>query len=154
MKDSEVRYLIDAGPLVGAFWAADQWHEWSRKTLSALGRPVFTTETVFAEAAHHLKSQVTALLQLLAALESGLIRFQPVYPAGVGRAAEIIRDYSPRADWGDASLVILSELYPRAQLVTVDVRDFSVYRRRNGTPVPSIMPPTEVGKRRSEGVGR
>lgn len=143
--------MVDAGPLVGAFWVADQWHEWSRRTLSALGGPVFTTETVFAEAAHHLKAQMPALLQLLTALESGLIRFQPVYPAGVGRAAEIIRDYSPRADWGDASLVVLSERHPRAQLVTVDVRDFSVYRRRNGSPVPTIMPPTGVRKKKSEG---
>lgn len=141
VRDSEVKYFIDAGPLVGAFWAADQWHDWSRKTLSALGGPVFTTETVFAEAAHHLKGFKPALLQLLAALETGLVRFSPVFPTGVRRATEIITRYSPRADWGDASLVVLSELHPRAQLVTVDVRDFSIYRRFNGSPVPCIIPP-------------
>lgn len=140
MKDSAVKYLIDAGPLVGAFWATDQWHQWSRNTLSSLGTPVLTTETVFAEAAHHLKTHLPSLLQLLAALEAGLVRFAPVYPAGTGRAAEIITRYQPRADWGDASLVILSERYPRAQLITVDMRDFTIYRRRDGHPVPCIMP--------------
>lgn len=144
MKDSEVRYLVDAGPLVGAFWPADQWHAWSRQTLSSLGSPVYTTETVFAEATHHLKAHVPALLQLLAALEAGLVRFKSVYPDGTGRAAEIITRYPSRADWGDASLVILSERHPRARLVTVDVRDFTVYRRRDGSIVPCITPPGVV----------
>lgn len=141
MKDSTVRYLVDAGPLVGAFWSADQWHGWSRKTLSSLGEPAFTTETVFAEAVHHLKTHTPALLQLLAALDTGLVRFIPVYPANAARAAEIITRYAPRADWGDASLVILSERHRQAQLVTLDVRDFSIYRRNDGSPVPCILPP-------------
>lgn len=140
MKDSEIRYLVDAGPLVGAFWSADQWHDWSRKTLASIEGPVFTTETVFAEAARHLKAHITALLQLLAALDAGLVRFMPVYPASVSRAAEIISRYAPRADWADASLIILSERFPRAQLVTLDHRDFSIYRRSDGSPVPCIMP--------------
>ena len=141
MKDSEVRYLVDAGPLVGAFWAADRWHDWSRKTLAALTEPVYTTETVFAEAAHHLKRHPPALLQLLAALDTGLVRFISVFPAGTSRAAEIVVRYPPRADWGDASLLILSERYPRAQLLTVDGRDFTVYRRRDGRAVPCLTPP-------------
>jgi predicted nucleic acid-binding protein len=141
VKDSEVRYLVDAGPLVGAFWAADQWHDWSRRTLASLDRPAFTTESVFAEAAHHLKAHLPALLHLLAALDAGLVRLEPVFPAHTGRAAEIITRYAPRADWGDASLVILSERHPRARLVTLDSRDFSIYRRSDGSPVPCMLPP-------------
>jgi uncharacterized protein len=133
--------LVDAGPLVGAFWPADQWHAWSRQTLSSIGGPVYTTETVFAEAAYHLKSPAPALLQLLAALETGLVRLIPVVPVDAVRAAQFITRYAPRADWGDASLVILSERFPRARLVTVDVRDFTIYRRRDGSPVPCITPP-------------
>ncbi len=136
MKASAVKYLVDAGPLVGAFWAADQWHDWRRATLASLGADVYTTETVFAEAAHLLKTHPPALFQLLAALESGLVRWIPVYPAATGRAAEIIA----RADWADASPVILSEQHPRARLVTLDVRDFTIYRRQDGTPVPCITP--------------
>lgn len=43
-------------------------------------------------------------------------------------------------DVGDASLVILSERFPRAKLVTTDVTDFTLYRRRDGRPVPIIAP--------------
>jgi uncharacterized protein len=140
VKALQVDYLVDAGPLVGAFWPADQWHVWSRKALVALGGPAYTTEIVFAEAAHLLKRHTPALLSLFAALDVGLVRFRPVYPDHLTRAAQIITDYKSFADAGDASLVILSELHPNARLVTLDARDFSVYRRKDGTPVPCIMP--------------
>jgi hypothetical protein len=63
-----------------------------------------------------------------------------VFPGSTARATEIIIRYAPRADWADASLVILSERHPRARLVTLDIRDFSIYRRSDGSPVPCIMP--------------
>lgn len=140
MKDLRVKYIVDAGPLVGAFWAADQWHAWSRGTLESVGQPVYTSESVFAEASHHLKRHLPALIQLVAAFETGLVRFIPLQSSDAIRAAEIVSRYAPYADWGDASLVILSERHPRAQLITVDVRDFSIYRRRDGSQVPCIMP--------------
>lgn len=142
MRASEVKHLIDAGPLVGAFWAADQWHAWSRETLLAIGGPAYTTEVVLAEAAYHLRRSLPSLLQLLAAVDAGLIRLVPVFPAHIGRAAEIVTDYQPRGDLGDASLVILSELFPRARLLTIDRDDFAIYRRRDGRPVPCLMPPS------------
>lgn len=142
MKALRVDYLVDAGPLVGAFWSADQWHGWSRDALSSVGTRVFTTESVFAEAAYHLKAHRPALFQLLAALESGLIEFLPIRPLDSGRAAEIIHTYPNRGDWGDASLIILSERHPKARLITTDRRDFTIYRRRDGKTVPCILPPS------------
>jgi predicted nucleic acid-binding protein len=140
VKGSVVKYLVDAGPLIGAFWAADQWHQWSRATLESVGCEVYTTETVFAEAAHLLKPYHPALLQLLLALHTGHVRFVPVYPEFVPRCAELVKKYAPRMDVGDASLLILSELYPRAKLITLDVADFRLYRRRDNRPVPTLMP--------------
>jgi predicted nucleic acid-binding protein len=140
VKASAVDYLIDAGPLVGAFWGRDQWHTWSRETLVSHGATVWTTETVFAEAAHHLKPYEPALLGLLAAVASGHVRFNPVFPEHIGRCAELVSKFAPRMDVGDASLVILSERFPRAKLVTTDVSDFTLYSRRDGRPVPFIAP--------------
>jgi predicted nucleic acid-binding protein len=140
VKASAVEYLIDAGPLVGAFWGRDQWHAWSRKTLVSLGADVWTTETVFAEAAHHLKPYTPALLSLLDALALGRVRLLPVFPEHVRRCAELVTKFAPRMDAGDASLVILSEQFLRARLLTIDVADFTIYRRRDGRPVPIIAP--------------
>lgn len=141
MKASRIEYLVDAGPLVGAFWPADQWHAWSRSTIGSLGAPLYTTETVVAEAAYRLRPCLPALFQLLSAVETGLVRFASILPEHTGRAAAIVRDYQPRSDLADASLVVLSELHPRAKLVTIDRRDFTVYRRNDGRPVPCIFPP-------------
>lgn len=45
-----------------------------------------------------------------------------------------------RMDAADASLVVLSEQYPRADIVTVDSRDFRVHRRFRREPLPIIAP--------------
>jgi hypothetical protein len=42
-------------------------------------------------------------------------------------------------DAGDATLVVLSELYPRARLITVD-DDFRRYRRFRPQTIPAVMP--------------
>ncbi len=140
MKASAVDYLVDAGPLVGAFWGRDQWHPWSRETLISLGANVYTTETVFAEAAHHLKPYTPALLSLLDALATGHVRLTAIFPEHVNRCAELVAKFAPRMDVGDASLVILSEQFPGAKLITTDVADFTIYRRRDGRAVPIITP--------------
>ncbi len=111
--------------------------------MGSVRREVFTTESVFAEAAYHLKTHPPALFQLLAALESGLVEFLPIHQSDSRRAAEIIHAYPRQGDWSDASLLILSERHPKARLITTDRRDFTIYRRRDGNPVPCILPPTD-----------
>jgi len=145
VKASAVRYLVDAGPLIGAFSPRDRWHEWSRETLRALGAETYTTETVFAEAGHLLKPYPRGLVQLLRSLHEGKVRFLPVYPRQAARCVELALKYPERMDVGDASLVILSEAYPAAKLVTLDLADFGIYRRRDGRPVPLIAPGVSDG---------
>ncbi|MDO8539252.1 MAG: hypothetical protein Q7S40_02345 [Opitutaceae bacterium] len=43
-------------------------------------------------------------------------------------------------DAADASLVVLSELYPKAKLLTIDARHFGIYRRRENEALPLIAP--------------
>jgi predicted nucleic acid-binding protein len=46
-----------------------------------------------------------------------------------------------RMDLADASIVIMSELHARSQVLTVDRRDFSVYRRHDRQVIDFIAPP-------------
>jgi hypothetical protein len=62
-----------------------------------------------------------------------------IWDAHGKRAAELISRY-PNMDAGDASLVVLSENFPRAKIITLDVRDFTVYRRFRDEPLPLIHP--------------
>lgn len=104
-----------------------------------LDEPVFTTEIVFGEACHLLKSERAALLALIQLVTDGVLNLVPVWPAHGSRASALLSSY-PKMDAGDASLVVLSELYPRAKIITLDVKDFTVYRRFRQEPLPLIHP--------------
>ncbi len=141
MKASAINYLVDAGPLIALLDADDQWHDWSTRTLSVLDEALYTSETALAEACHHLRQLRPALLALIRLAAEQRLQLVPVLPDHGSRIGSLLAKYS-RMDFGDATLVVLSELHPMARLITVDRRDFTIYRRKNGTPVPCIMPPS------------
>ncbi|WP_084441810.1 PIN domain-containing protein [Termitidicoccus mucosus] len=139
MKASAIDYMVDAGPLVALMNKSDQWHGWAAPTIRALGETLHTTEAMLAEVCHHLRLHRAAIGGLLAAIETGVLCMHPVFPVRVSRVRELMGKYG-RMDLADATLVVLSEQYPRAKLITTDETDFKVYRRRDGSPVPAIMP--------------
>ncbi len=46
-----------------------------------------------------------------------------------------------RMDLADASLVVMSEMHARCQVLTADRKDFSVYRRNDRQVIDFIAPP-------------
>jgi hypothetical protein len=44
-------------------------------------------------------------------------------------------------DLADASIVVMSELHPKCQVLTVDRKDFSIYRRNDRQIIDFIAPP-------------
>ena len=139
MKALATNYLVDAGPLIGLLDRRDQWHEWSVQILTALDEPLASTETAIAEVCHRLRNLRPALQELMLMLAEGRVRLAPILAEYPRRIAELLDQY-PGMDAGDATLVILSEQFPCAKLVTVDTRDFSIYRRRDGRAVPAVVP--------------
>jgi predicted nucleic acid-binding protein len=139
VKVSAPSHLLDAGPLVGLLDADDQWHEWSRKTLAAIPGALRTTETAVAEACYHLRNHRPALSAILRMIDAGALVLEPLVQRRAARIGRLLADYA-EMDLGDATLVVLSEMYPKAMLVTLNVRDFTIYRRTDGTAVPIIAP--------------
>jgi uncharacterized protein len=43
-------------------------------------------------------------------------------------------------DLADACLVRLSEIYPRAKVITVDGEHFTIYRRNRNQPIAVVLP--------------
>jgi predicted nucleic acid-binding protein len=72
-------------------------------------------------------------------VQTGQLVLVPTLAQNADAIAEKLRKYD-RMDLADASLVALSEQYPHAKLITIDRTDFTIYRRRDGKPVPTIMP--------------
>lgn len=139
MKVSDVRYLVDAGPLIGWFSRRDQWHDWSTQALQAVDDVLWTSEAVFAEACYQLGGNSAEVLALVELMDSGHLRLLSPLGSATSRLRLLLAKY-PRMDVCDASLVLLSETYSAAKIVTLDVRDFSVYRRFRNEPLPLICP--------------
>ena len=138
MKASGINYLVDAGPLVGLLSESDQWHDWSCRTLAVLDEPLLTTETALAEVCHLVGRYRRALLEVTAMLADGRLQALPVLSQHPQRVGELLAKY-PEMDAGDATLVVLSELFPRAKLITVD-DDFRRYRRHRNQAIPLVIP--------------
>jgi predicted nucleic acid-binding protein len=138
LKVSAISYLVDAGPLIGLLDGDDQWHEWSKQTLTVLDEPLSTTETAIAEACYRLRNLRPALLELTVMVAEGRVVLQPVLSEHPRRVGELLAKY-PRMDVGDATLVVLSELFPRATVITVD-DDFRRYRRFRNHAIPLVIP--------------
>jgi hypothetical protein len=129
---------VDAGPIAGLFNRKDQWHAWSVAVLTALDEPLATTETVWAEACHLLSIDRPCLLAAVQAVQGRRLQLHNGWDQ-VERIMSLLLKY-PQMDAGDASLVALSEKFPRAKIITTDVRDFTVYRRFRGEALPLIHP--------------
>ena len=134
-----IDYIVDAGPLIAVLDASDHWHRWAVCALETLTDELHTTEAVLAEVCHRFRKHRPAIHVLLETIRDGRLRIVPVYPDATVRIEQLLRKYD-RMDFADATLVALSELHQRAQLVTLDVIDFSIYRRLDGRQVPTIMP--------------
>lgn len=139
VKASGVRYLVDAGPLIGWFSRRDQWHAWSTQALQAVDDVLWTSEAVFAEACYQLGGNTPEVMALVELADGGHLRLLPVLDVAPGRLRALLAKY-PWMDVCDASLVLLSEMYREAKIVTLDVRDFGVYRRFRNEPLPLICP--------------
>ena len=138
VKASTINYLVDAGPLIGFLDRDDQWHEWSTRTLEVLDEPLATTETVVAEACHRLRKLRPALAVIPRLIAEGRLQLVPAFADQPSRVGELLAKY-PLIDAGDATLVVLSELFPGAKLITVD-DDFRRYRRLRNQGIQLVMP--------------
>lgn len=139
MEASDVRYLVDAGPLIGWFSRRDQWHAWSTQALQAVDDVLWTSEAVFAEACYQLGGNTPEVAALVELVGSGHLRLLAPFGLAAGRLRSLLAKY-PRMDVCDASLVLLSEMHPAAKIVTLDVRDFGIYRRFRNEVLPLICP--------------
>jgi predicted nucleic acid-binding protein len=131
--------IVDAGPLIAWLDAADQWHGWADDALSRCLGPLRTTEIVLGEACHLLGGNAAPVHALLDCVRRGSIILHPLWPGHLERTQQLMLKYE-KMDAADASLVVLSELYRQAPIVTLDTADFRVYRRFRRDPLPIVAP--------------
>ena len=132
--------LVDAGPLVALVDADDQYHEQCVSTLKSLQEPLATGWPPLTEAMYLLNDLPAAQEALWEMLVRKALQLLPLGLVDLPRIRELRRKYADRPmDLVDAALIRIAEREGIRKILTVDKRDFAVYRI-HGRIRPSIIP--------------
>lgn len=132
--------ICDTGPVVAFLNRNDPYHAWAVALMKQLRPPLLTCEAVLTEAAYFLREDGVNVDPLFQLLERGVLRLDFVLSAHWPRLRTLMTRYK-QMDLADASVVVMSEAYPQCQVLTVDARDFGVYRRNDRQVIDFIAPP-------------
>jgi predicted nucleic acid-binding protein len=133
-----VKAIADTGFLVAFANRGDRHHEWAVRVAEGVTEPLLTCEAVLAETAFHTQSAEL----VLAMLREGLVALGFDCREHLAQLEALARRYSDRhPDLADLCLIRMSELHPRHGVITVDEKDFRVYRRNKREAIPLICPP-------------
>ena len=134
-----VKGIADTGFLVAFVNRADRHHAWAVSIAERLTEPLFTCEPVLAEAAFHVRSSKI----ILGLVEDELVKLRFDVAENLTHLAELAQRYEARSpDLADLCIIRMSELHPRHSVVTVDERDFRVYRRNKREVIRLVCPPS------------
>ncbi len=132
-----MKAIADTGFLVALAREADKHHAWAAALSEEIVEPLLTCDAVLSEAAFHLQSSRF----VLAMVEEGIV--VPAFDSRLQlkRLTELADRFADqRPDFADLCLIRMSELHPRHVVITVDVKDFSVYRRNRNERIPLRTP--------------
>jgi predicted nucleic acid-binding protein len=131
-----MRIILDTGPLAALMNKRDTWHEWARETFETIAPPLWTCEAVLTEACHLTGKPA----EIMSKVSSGVLRVGLQLGQDSDRLERLLRQYAPRMDLADACVVRMSERYASCKVLTLDRRDFSVYRRNGRHAIPLMAP--------------
>ena len=131
-----VRTVLDTGPLVALMNRRDRFHDWACSVIAELPTPLWTCEPVITEATH-LTGEGPKILALLS---RGVLRIGLRVADQSDALAVLMERYGRKMDLADACIVRMTELRRSSRVLTVDRRDFSVYRRNGREVIPLIAP--------------
>jgi len=128
---SAERALCDTGPLVAFIDSNDQAHEECRTTLKRFAGRLVTTWPVLSEAFYLLARQLERELLWQFILGEGL-EIVDLEFAELPRMRSLMARYADLPmDFADASLIVIAERLRLNRVLTIDQRDFRVYRPRH-----------------------
>jgi predicted nucleic acid-binding protein len=135
-------WLIDTGPLVAFFDRSDRYHSWAKQMWSAAPVPMLTCDAVLAEACYLLQEHAGLSPDKVLALFERKVLAAPfsveANALAISRLLEAYKDQGMQL--ADACLVRMSELQSDCRVFTLDVKEFSVYRRFERKVIPLVRP--------------
>lgn len=133
--------ICDTGPLVACLNRNDPHHKWAISVMSQVRPPMLTCEAVLTEGAYFLRESGMDVDPLFRMIEKGALRLQFDVSEHWPRIRTLMGRYK-QMDLADASIVVMTELHQRSEVLTLDRRDFSTYRRNDRQVIDFVAPPT------------
>lgn len=132
--------LIDSGPLVAYYNAADEWHKPVSSFYENFKGELLTTESVVTEVMYLLADDWRVQCEFLADCSSELYRIVPLKPTDFVLISQFNEKYNDRpSDFADLSLVAIAERLQIFDIVSLD-SDFDIYRGYNKKAFKQLFP--------------
>ena len=123
--------VVDAGPLIALFRKRDKHHSRVKRFLSTSRARLVSTLPVITEVCHFLNTD--GKIALLTWIGRGGLSLQPITTDDLHDITALIERYADQeVDFADATLVWLAGLINTLDVMTIDRKDFGVYRSRSG----------------------
>ena len=132
--------ICDTGPLVAYLNRNDPYHAWAVALMKQVRPPMLTCEPVLTEVAYFLRDDELDLDPLFHLLERDVLRLNFDMSTHWPRLRTLMARYE-QMDLTDAAIVVMSELHARCQVLTMDRKDFTVYRRNDRQTIDFVAPP-------------
>lgn len=130
--------IADTGLIVAFLNRDDRYHEWALEIARSVSEPLLTCESVISEAGF----QVGSIQWVLDLVENGFLRLAFDLSRNFEQVVELAERYRDRKpDLADLCLIRMSEIYESLPVLTVDEKDFRVYRRNGRDVIPIVCPP-------------
>lgn len=135
------KLLVDSGPLVALFDADDRWHRPIADFLKQYSGELVTSAANVTEAAWITASASDRMLtNLLTWLHRGAVIVHNLEPQDFSRIAALAARYRTlRPDFADLALLALAERLKLDRILTLDQKDFMVYRLKNGRALRNML---------------
>jgi uncharacterized protein len=127
--------IADTGFIVALIDRQDSYHQ-EAKTIYLQQKQILVPQSVLAEVAYLLGCHVgvSAVIQFLRALKTSRFELMALTEEDIARIEDILETYQDsRVDFVDASVMAIAERLNLTTILTLDRRDFSLYRPQHCT---------------------
>jgi predicted nucleic acid-binding protein len=135
------RLLVDSGPLVALFDGSDRWHDVVAGFIKGFRGELLTSAANVTEAAWITGSVSQRMMSnLLTWLYRGAVVVHNIESDDMRRIAALSVQYQTlRPDFADLALLALAERVKVERVITLDKKDFAIYRLKNGKPLRNML---------------
>jgi predicted nucleic acid-binding protein len=130
--------IADTGLIVALLNRDDRHHKWALEIARTVTEPLLTCEAVLSEAGF----QVGSIQWVLGLVREGFLKLAFDLSKNLEEVMDLAVRYQDRTpDLADLCLIRMSELNESLPVLTVDEKDFRVYRRNGRDVIPIVCPP-------------